>query len=242
MTTTGAQYSADEGSREPTVASVWQGVAGSSITDELLGWPPDLFALTDVILEQAEVYRFVLSPPADVQWPPSRFASWRNAVQDAAREWCLWVQERDLALPELVAEEWAIVAERVASRLISWPEGCSGGCARRCSRFTRSPMRPARDWASLWTDRTDRDLLYRARGRELLARTGSLARIHSGLYGCCRRSERRRAAGPRFSRYACVHPPGLRRAWHKIPARHPRHEPGGRIRPHAAAAVAAAGP
>ena len=58
--------------REPTLASTWQAVAGSPIGDELLEWPPDVFALTDVILERAEAYRFVLSPPDGVLWPPGR--------------------------------------------------------------------------------------------------------------------------------------------------------------------------
>src|SRR5579875_80371 len=112
--TTAPQPSADERSPGPTVASLWLGVAGSAITDGLLEWPPDLFALTDVVLERAEVYRFALSPPSGVCWPPSRFASWRDAVQDAARGWCLSVQERDHALPELVTDEWAVVAEGVS--------------------------------------------------------------------------------------------------------------------------------
>ena len=45
---------------EPTPASVWQSVAGGAIDDELLEWPPDLFALTEVLLERSEVYRFAL--------------------------------------------------------------------------------------------------------------------------------------------------------------------------------------
>src|SRR5262249_7255131 len=48
---------------EPTLASTWQAVAGGPIEDGLLGWPPDVFALTDVILERAEAFRFALSPP-----------------------------------------------------------------------------------------------------------------------------------------------------------------------------------
>jgi hypothetical protein len=82
MTTTRAQHSAAEGIREPTVASVWQGAAGSSITDELLGWPPDLFALTDLVLEQAEVYRFVLSPRS--VWKPP--APPRSVAVEMSRE------------------------------------------------------------------------------------------------------------------------------------------------------------
>jgi hypothetical protein len=175
VTTTAAQHSADGGIREPTVASVWQGVAGSSITDELLGWPPDLFALTDVVLERAEVYRFVLSPPAGVQWPPSRFASWRNAVQDAAREWCVWVQERDRALPVLVADEWAVVTERVA---VSLEQLARGREWRMCEALLTLHAIADEACAGLFValDRSDgQGSLYRARGRELLARTGSLA-------------------------------------------------------------------
>jgi hypothetical protein len=48
----------------PTPASVWRAVAGSTIGDALLDWPPDLFALTEVILERSEAYRFAFSPPA----------------------------------------------------------------------------------------------------------------------------------------------------------------------------------
>ena len=49
--------------KEPTVASTWHTVAGIPISDELLDWPADLFALTDVILGRSEAYRFVFSPP-----------------------------------------------------------------------------------------------------------------------------------------------------------------------------------
>jgi hypothetical protein len=60
----------------PTLAATWHTVAGSPITDEFLEWPADLFALTDVILERSEAYRFVLSPPSGLEWPPSRFPNW----------------------------------------------------------------------------------------------------------------------------------------------------------------------
>ena len=81
--------------REPTLASTWQAVAGSPIRDELLEWPPDVFALTDVILERAEAYRFVLSPPDGVLWPPGGDASWSDAVGQAARRWSAWAEDRD---------------------------------------------------------------------------------------------------------------------------------------------------
>ena len=48
--------------QEPSLASVWQAAAGGAIGDEMLAWPPDVFALTEVLLERSEIYRFALSP------------------------------------------------------------------------------------------------------------------------------------------------------------------------------------
>jgi len=41
---------------EPTAASVWHCVAGTTIDDHLLEWPPDVFALTETLLERSEAY------------------------------------------------------------------------------------------------------------------------------------------------------------------------------------------
>src|SRR6516165_10654106 len=73
-----ADRSATTCTDEPTLASTWFGVAGIPITDELLEWPADLFALTDVLLERADAYRFVFSPPDGGRWPPSRFGPSRT--------------------------------------------------------------------------------------------------------------------------------------------------------------------
>src|SRR5580658_9136490 len=76
---------------EPTLESTWQAVTGSPITEELLEWPPDLFALTDVILDRSQTYRFLLSGPGGVGWPPSRIPRWSDTVEAAARQWCVCV-------------------------------------------------------------------------------------------------------------------------------------------------------
>src|SRR5215472_5340137 len=93
---------------EPTPASTWHALAGSPFTDELLEWPADLFALTNVILKRTEAYRFVLSPPCGTEWPPSRFPSWSDAVEDAGREWSVWLEDRKSPFPDLLAEEWSV--------------------------------------------------------------------------------------------------------------------------------------
>jgi hypothetical protein len=71
--------------QESTPASIWQALAGIPITDELLEWPADLFALTNVILERSEAFRFTLSPPCGLEWPPPRFPSWSDTVEEAGR-------------------------------------------------------------------------------------------------------------------------------------------------------------
>ena len=54
---------------EPTPAHVWHSIAGCPISDELLEWPPDLFALTNVILKRSEAFRYALGPAA-AYWTP----------------------------------------------------------------------------------------------------------------------------------------------------------------------------
>jgi hypothetical protein len=52
----------EQRSRGPTLASTWESLAEGRITEELLDWPPDLFALTNVVLDRAEAFRFAISP------------------------------------------------------------------------------------------------------------------------------------------------------------------------------------
>src|SRR5215831_18419597 len=92
--------------QEPTSASMWQAFAGIPITDELLEWPPDLFALTDVILKRSEAYRFILSSRSGVKWPPGRYRSWTEAIDKAARQWSEWVEDLEGRPPVLLREEW----------------------------------------------------------------------------------------------------------------------------------------
>jgi hypothetical protein len=62
--------------------------------------------------------------------------------------------------------------------------------------------------------------VYRARGRELLARTGSLARIDTSRLRVLPKVITPPTGRLAFSRYACVQGPGIDARWHKIPARH----------------------
>ena len=118
---------------EPTLGSAWQAVTGTTIGDDLLEWPPDLFALTEVLLQRSEAYRFALSPPAGSSWPPTSFPDWPDAVADAARRWSGWAENRDVALPGLLARECHIPVlgptapppSGVGNRI--WPVGKASG-------------------------------------------------------------------------------------------------------------------
>jgi hypothetical protein len=69
--------------------------------------------------------------------------------------------------------------------------------------------------------------VYRARGRELLAKTGTLARIspHSVRVLPKIRTSLSGSSSRRLSRYACVHGTGVEAHWHKVPGRRPATEP-----------------
>src|SRR5262249_47359985 len=108
---------------EPTLASTWQAVAGGTIGDELLEWPPDLFALTEVILERAEAYRFALSPPDGATWPPARVPRGPEAGAETARRWSGWVEDRSVGVPELLAQEWGVLSEGAEAPLTRLAEG-----------------------------------------------------------------------------------------------------------------------
>jgi hypothetical protein len=107
----------------PSLAVTCQAVAGTPITDSLLDWPADLFALMNVILERSEAYRFVLSPPSGMEWPPRRLPGWSDAVEEAGIEWSAWVADRQRALPPLLVEEWSIFSERAGIPLEHLAEG-----------------------------------------------------------------------------------------------------------------------
>jgi hypothetical protein len=101
-----------EGHQPLTPASLWHAVSASTITGNLLEWPPDLFALTDVLLEHSEAHRFAWSPPAGSCWPPDRFPNWADAVGKAGREWGVWIEGRRPSLPDLILDEWEILLSR----------------------------------------------------------------------------------------------------------------------------------
>jgi hypothetical protein len=207
-----------------TLASAWQAISGAGITDELLAWPPDVFALTNVLLDRSEAFRFVLSPPEGVRWPPAG-AVWSDAVVEAGREWSAWVEAPRGEVPSMVAEEWSVALERADLPLADLAEGRD---RQLCQALLTLHAIADEACAGLGTatERADgRGAGYRARARELLARTGSLARIAPRRVRVLPKVRTPPSGRPAFSRYACVTGAGLEASWHKLPARHVGTDP-----------------
>jgi hypothetical protein len=201
----------------PTPASAWHAASGGSITEQLLEWPPDAFALANVVLTRADAFRFALSRH---DWPPSRFVDWGREVEEAGRRWSAWAEDRAGPLPELVAAKWSVVRELLEQPLERLALGRDErGCEALLTLHAIADEACAGLGVALDTFDAE-GCVYRARGRELLARTGSMARIDVRYLRVLPKVRTPPTGRPAFSRYACVQGPGIEVSWHKMPARH----------------------
>ena len=203
---------------EPTLASTWHAASRGAITDELLDWPPDVFALTNVILARSEAFRFALSPIQ--QWPPEGYPDWGRMVAEGGLRWGEWVEHRRGPPPELVGQEWAALKQRADMPLEHLAQGLD---PRVCVALLTLHAMADEACAGLGVALDNSDAVacvYRARGREMLVRTGSMARVDPRLLRVLPKVRTPPTGRPAFSRYACVQRPGIEAGWHKIPARH----------------------
>ena len=203
---------------EPTLASTWHAASSAAITDELLDWPPDVFALANVILARSEAFRFALSTIGE--WPPEGYPDWGRMVVEGGLRWGAWVEHRRGRPPELVGREWAALNERADVPLEHLAQGLDW---RVCVALLTLHAMADEACAGLGVALDSSDAVasvYRARGRELLVRTGSMARVDPRLLRVLPKVCTPPTGRPAFSRYACVQRPGIEACWHKMPTRH----------------------
>jgi hypothetical protein len=81
---------------DPNVGSITVGealarVAPGKTWQSLVRWPPDVFAVTSVILADSGAYRLVICPPEGMSWPPSDStsggSSWGAFARSHGEEW-----------------------------------------------------------------------------------------------------------------------------------------------------------
>src|SRR5258708_18283523 len=77
---TGGEAEPPEGRDEPITAILR---AGWQEVDRFFEWPPDLFALTSLILQRTGLHRHIVDPRRI--WPPER--DWDRALEEESRRW-----------------------------------------------------------------------------------------------------------------------------------------------------------
>lgn len=92
-----------------TISSYFADFGPTPTWDEVVWWPPDVFALTNLILDHTEGYRFVVAPRTGRRWPP--VPAWNERVQAAARAWrdCGSARRRR-PLPEFLVDHWHTIS------------------------------------------------------------------------------------------------------------------------------------
>lgn len=197
------------------IGSTWQPMLAGRGLDDLLTWPPDVFALVDRALEASEAYRFVVSPP-----PGREFTGLGGCAATAASEWWEWLDATRSQPPESVTRWWKVVRDAAEigidalARGDEWPviealltlhaiadEACAG-------LGTASAVRPGAGCA------------FRGEARELFAESGSLSRLLPGVLRVLPRC--RAGIGGisihSLSRHVCVRGPQVDVDWHRMPS------------------------
>jgi hypothetical protein len=94
----------------PTIDAYLQAFAPVSVWDDLAAWPPDVFAVANLVLHHTEAYRFAVAPLPGRRWPP--VDGWDDAVRAAADAWRVTAGVAGEPPPAAVGERWRIVVER----------------------------------------------------------------------------------------------------------------------------------
>jgi hypothetical protein len=135
-------------------------------------------------------------------------------------------EDHDAPIPLLVAEEWSVIRASADAPLGQLTDGRQ---SQLCEALLTLHAVADEACAGLFValDRSDGlGCRYRARGRELLAQTGSLARTHTQLLRVLPKIRTPPTGRASFSRYACVvHGASFDTQWKKLPARQPGTDP-----------------
>ena len=93
--------------RSPSIESYFQAFGPVPDWEHLPRWPPDVFALSNIVLDYTEAYRLAVAPPRGRQWPPT--SDWDAHVARAARRWRDVTGAGTGPLPRMVRDAWDVV-------------------------------------------------------------------------------------------------------------------------------------
>ncbi len=212
---------------ELTVGQLWSWLAGGPVTEDLVTWPPDVAALTSVLLERSHAFRFVVSPPAGASWPPQTQAPFAEHVSAAALRW-RWAVEHGERPQGLITDLWHGLLMHQDTALAQVAQGQPWEVAEAALL-----LHAIADEACAPGGRhVPPGSTFTARAQELLVRTGSTSRLpaervthlpktRTTSVGITHRS---------LSRYASTTTDGIRVQWDTIPIRRRGDQP---VRRHA---------
>src|SRR5262249_4773429 len=132
----------------------------------------------------------------------------------------IWVEDRGPGFPDLLADEWGAFRERAG---IPLEQLAVAHDWRMCEALLSVHAIADEACAGLGVALDSSDggaCAYRARGRELLCRTGSMARIDGRCVRVLPKVRTPPTGRASFARYACVQGPGIEARWSKVPTRH----------------------
>ncbi len=156
-----------------TIGSYFRSFSPAPRWEDLPRWPPDVFALTNLILDHTQGYRFVVAPPPDGGWPPT--PSWNQRVVAAGRAWKAWADTPHARLPDLVNRCWKVVTE---ARRLPLAQIESGDAWDVCEALLT--LHAIADESCSWLSAPARPGRFadgETRAWKLLDATGSLSRI-----------------------------------------------------------------
>jgi hypothetical protein len=211
-----------------TVAGLWRWLLDGDVADprlhaSLLAWAPDVCALTGVLLERAHAFRFVVSPPAGQAWPPPGDEPFGARVAAAAAAWRATMDGgEDESPPQEVRRLWSIVLDHVDTPVRALAEGrpwvvCEAVLALHAIADEAS--------AGLTAGRSSGGpgSVFLAKGRELLARHGSVSRQPADRVTVVPKG-RTTSVGithRSLSRYVATAWDGIDVVWHAVPMPRP---------------------
>ena len=134
-------------------------------------WPPDVYALTSVVLDHTEAYRFAVAPPAPWRWPPT--PDWNERTAEVGREWRACSTAPRPRPPRRVLEQYDLLMRRRDASLAS----IRGGTDAELSTVLLT-LHAMADEASAGLTTTDGP--FERRAWDLLDAHGSLSRLPPG--------------------------------------------------------------
>lgn len=210
-----------------TVGALCEWLTNGSTDEGLLDWAPDVGALTGALLERSHAFRFVVSAPSGASWPPAGCEPFGDYTRRVAAEWRGLMDAAEGGAPDEVRRRWQVVNAHLDTSLDALAQGdpwelCEAVLLLHSIADEASAGRAA--GAGLPPGASG---LALARARELLVRTGSIARlpadrvtqlpkVRTSPVGITHRS---------LSRYSATATDGFPAVWHRAPLRRPGTEP-----------------